>query len=483
MNDQTSLGKGARRGCLLASRRDAIKALGLSALALSSGFGDRAAHAAPANPDVLVLGAGLAGLAAARQLVAAGARPLVLEARDRPGGRTHTRFDLLDRAEFGAVEIGDSYTRLHGLAQACGLQIVPSASGPPAGLTLHVNGRTLAAEDWPESPANPLAGAERQLLPSRIEAHYLASDIPFRRAADWDSPAMRPHDRAIGTELRARGASDEAMRLVNVAGNHNHSDAISALGWWRSALLFREETGVGRLKAGTGALARCLAAELGSAVRYRSVVTTISSENDSVKVELANGAAFRARDCICTLPLPALRNLRLEVPLDPSQRLVIAEAAYTQVTVALFDADPFWEEDGLAPAMWTDSPLERLFPRTHAETAESIGFKAFINGAGATAIDALDEKAFEELALATFARIRPSSAGRVRYVTRHSWGADPFAGGAYVAWSPRRVSEWRTAAMRPAGRVRFAGEHVGPAPGMEGAIRSGEQAAAAILNA
>ena len=464
-------------------RREALKAFGLSALALSGGIGHRAVRAAPAKPDVLVLGAGLAGLAAARQLAAAGARPLVLEARDRPGGRTHTRFDLPDRAEFGGVEIGDSYTRLHALAQACGLRITPSAGRRQAGLTLHANGRTLAAEDWPESPANPLVGAERQLLPSRIEAHYLASDIPLSRAADWDSPAMRPHDRAISAELRARGASEAALKLVNVAGNHNHSDAISVLGWWRSAVLFRQETGVGRLEAGTGALARCLAAELGSAVRYGSVVTALSSENGGVEAQLADGAAFRARHCICTLPLPALRNLRLELPLDPSQRRVIAEAAYTQITVALFDADPFWEEDGLAPAMWTDSPLERLFPRIHAETGECIGFKAFINGAGATAIDALDDGAFKELALATFARIRPSSAGRVRYVTRHSWGADPFAGGAYVGWTPSRVSEWRAAATRPAGRVRFAGEHLGPAPGMEGAIRSGERAAAAILKA
>ena len=85
-------------------RRGALKALGVSALALA-GVGRASARAA-FRADVLVLGAGLAGLAAARCLSAAGMRPLVLEARHRPGGRAYTRFDLPDRAEFGAVEVG-----------------------------------------------------------------------------------------------------------------------------------------------------------------------------------------------------------------------------------------------------------------------------------------------------------------------------------------------------------------------------------------
>ena len=460
-------------------RRQAVKALGLSAL--GGGLGFRLARAASSGSDVLVLGAGLAGLAAAHQLAAAGAKPLVLEARERPGGRTFTRFDLPDRAEFGAVEIGDSYTRTHGLAAQCGLEIAPRTGGRTTGLTLHVNGQTLDAGDWPESPANPLVGSERQVLPSRLEAHYLASDIPFAQAADWDRPILQSRDRSITAELRARGASEEALGLINVAGNHNHSDAMSVLRWWRGARLFGQETGVGQLAAGAGALARCMAAELGGAVRYGSAVTAISNDSGFARVRLANGAEFRARHCICTLPLPALSKVQLELPLDATLRRVIAEAAYTQVTVALFDADPFWDEDGLAPAMWTDSPLERLFPRTHAETGQCIGFKAFVNGAGAVALDQLDEAALVELALATFAKIRPSSAGRVRYVARHAWGADPFAGGAYAAWPPGRVAQWRAAVRRPAGPVRFAGEHTSDAPGMEGAIRSGERAAAAVL--
>ena len=462
-------------------RRGALKALGVSTLALA-GVGRASARAA-SRVDALVLGAGLAGLAAARRLSAAGMRPLVLEARHRPGGRAYTRFDLPDRAEFGAVEVGDSYTRVRALAQACGLGIRPFVPGISPGLTLHVNGHTLNATDWPESPANTLAGNERTVLPGRLELHYLATRIPFTRASDWDALSSRPYDRSITAVLRERGASEEARRFVNVAGNHNHSDAVSVLGWWRGALARREETGVGRFAAGAGALAMCLASRLDDTPRYDSAVAEIAQDGEFVLVRLADGAEYRSRHCICTLPLPALQAVRLRLPLAAATRRAIDDAAYTRVTVALFDAEPFWEDDGLPLAMWTDTELERLFPRLDRETGACIGFKAFVNGAGTAALDRLDEAAFERLALDTFARVRPSARGRVRYLARHAWGSDPFAGGAYAAWPPGRVAELRAGVRQPAGSVWFAGEHTADAPGMEGAVRSGERAAAAIIEA
>ncbi|MXY51218.1 MAG: FAD-dependent oxidoreductase [Gammaproteobacteria bacterium] len=461
------------------TRRHALKALGVAAAGLAGG---RRSRAQPEPPvDVLVLGAGLAGLAGARRLSEAGLRVLVIEARDRPGGRVYTRFDLPDRAELGAVEVGDTYTRVHALARACGLAIGPSAPPGAGGLALHVNGQTLDARDWDDSPANPLTGVERAIAPYRLEAHYLASPIPFAQASDWDTAQAAVHDRSITTVLEERGVSAEALRLVNVAGNHQHSDQVSVLGWWRGALARRQDTGSGRLEAGAGALAECLAT--GVNVRYGSVVTEIVEAGGQMYIRVADGAEYRARRCICTLPLPVLAGVRLRLPLASATRRAIEETVYTRVTVALFDAAPFWEEDGLPPTMWTDTPLERIFPRRHSQTREIIGLKAFVNGAGTTFLDRLDEAAFEELALTTLARVRPSAAGRVRYLARHAWGSDPFARGAYAAWPPGRVAASRAALSQPVGPMHFAGEHVADAPGIEGAIRSGERAASAILEA
>ena len=434
------------------------------------------------SADVLVLGAGLAGLAAARRLVAAGREPLILEARPRVGGRIYTNTALPDKPEFGAVEVGDSYRRVRALAEEFGLSIRPTERRWFRDLTLHVNGRTLAAADWPDSPANRLAGEERAIQPGRLQSHYLAKANPLSEAAQWDDPQWQGQDRSIAEVLREQGASDEALRLVNLAGSHNRSDQISALGAWRSALAFRRETGTGHIAEGNGALAAALAEQLAPQLRLSSAVGEIRQSGDGVSVQLLDGGAIAARHCICTLPAPALRALRLGLPLGDAQRQAIAEVQYTRVTVAFFDAAPFWDEDGLPPYMWTDTPLERLFPRAGPDGETCLGFKAFINGRGADLVDALDERAFEELALSTLVRIRPASKGQVRYLGRHSWGADPFSGGAYVAWSPGKVAAQRAALRMPAGAVRFAGAHVAlDAPGMEGAIRSGERAAAEIL--
>ena len=434
--------------------------------------------------DVLVLGAGLAGLAAARRLVAAGREPLILEARPRVGGRTYTNTALPDRPEFGALEVGSSYLRVRALAEEFGLSIHPTDWRWLRQLTLHVNGETLNAEDWPDSPANKLVGEERAVSPGRLQAHYLGKANPLKQTAGWDGPQWLAEDRSVSTVLREQGASDEALRLIDVAGNHNHSSEVSALGPWRSALAFSQETGTGHFAEGSGALAAAMAEQLRPHLRLSSVITEMRQDAEGVLVRLLDGGAVSARHCICTLPLPTLRTMPLHLPLSDAQRQAFAEVPYTKVTVAFFDAEPFWERDGLPPTMWTDTPMERFFPRISADGETCIGLKAFINGRGAGAVDALDEAGFERLALSTLERIRPASRGKVYYLGRHRWGADPFAGGAYAAWSPGKVAAQRLAVRQPAGPVHFAGEHTAAdAPGMEGAVRSGERAAEAIIEA
>lgn len=454
-------------------------ALGAPLLAVGPGY----TFAESTHTDVIVLGAGLAGLSAALTLKRAGARVLVLEARQRVGGRVFTYQGLADTPEVGAVEIGDSYTHLRAWAEEFGLEIVPSHF--PRGLTLHVNGVTLDAREWPESDANQLPDHERRVPPNRLEGFYLSQDIPFVKAGLWDAPESKSLDVSITEALRTRDASDVAINLVNIAGTHNHSDRMSALVPWRRLLLFREETGVGRLARGTGELPKAMAAELaGHELRLGAQAASLQVLADGVRVETATGNVFRAARCVCTLPVPALRRVRLDAPLAAVQQEAINALEYTKVTTAMIDAEPFWEEDGLSPNIWTDTPLERIFPREDRQTGKIVGLKVFVNGDGADAIDVLDDKAFAAFAIDTIVKMRPAAKGRLRVRFRHSWGQDPFAGGAYAAWPPGKVAEYRAAFHEPVDRLYFAGEHMGlDAPGMEGAVRSGERAARLALNA
>ena len=442
------------------------------------------ARPAAADVDVIVIGAGLSGLSAALTLKRAGAKVVVLEARPRVGGRAYTYNNLPGNPEVGGVEIGDSYVRMHAWAKEFGLEIEPSKF--PRGLTLHVGGVTMDASDWAASKANPLAEPERGIAPNRLQSHYLRQDVPLARAELWDSPDSAAIDVSITDALRARGASEAAIALINIAGAHNHSDRMSALIPWRSLRLFETETGVGRLAAGTGELPKAMAAELEAAeLRLQAPVSDIEVGKGGVRVLTHSGEPFRAAQCVCTLPVGCLRDLRIKAPLSAAQREAIEAIEYTKASVALMDADPFWEDDGLSPNMWTDTPLERIFPRTDPATGDIVGLKAFVNGDGTDAVDALSDQAFQSLAVDAIGRVRPASQGRQLQVRfRHSWGRDPFARGGYAAWPPGKVAAYRSALGEPVDRLHFAGEHMASdAPGMEGALRSGERAAANAVGA
>jgi monoamine oxidase len=455
--------------------------------------GCRSAGQKPApRRDVLVLGAGLAGLAAALQLEAAGVDYQVLEARDRVGGRAFTASDLPDHPEYGGVQIGSSYTRFLALAKRFGLGVGPLPHGHwYRQQVLHYRGETMAPADWAASPVNPLPAALRALPPWRLESHFLRPGNPLAAAADWDTPALQGRDQSIAAAVRAAGAPESVLPLMDITGNHNGIDAISALGPWRSQRIREAAGGPGGgavvLQAGTQALPQAMAAALPTArLRLQTIVEQISAERDGYEVRLRGGERLRCEQLICALPAAVLPGLKLDLPLAADRYRALQGLPATAITVLQIDTDPFWERDGQPPMMWTDTPLERLFPRVDPASGQVLGLKAFVNGAGARALDALDGPALQDLVTRTLRSVRPALRS-ARVVGRQGWAADPFAGGAYAAWRPGTVAQVRAAFAAPvvtaAGQqLRFAGEHVASdAPGLEGALRSGESAAAVLL--
>lgn len=467
------------------TRRTALGILTAGSLTAASCSQDRSSS--EPSVDVIVLGAGLSGLHAARLLEQAGLETTVLEASSRIGGRMMTLDDLPGRPEAGGSQVGRTYARIRSTAQELGLSFEDQA-GSGFGEVLHVNGTTLPSEDWITSPANALPEPLRALPPHRLFFGLTARRQPLDDVYAWREPASVEHDVDAEAFLRQLGADDEAIRLMNVSLNGGRLDTYSMLNLWRTLAVFAAERGLGgsqHIVGGSQRLPEAMAASLSRPVRLDSRVVGITDTGEMVTVTLADGSTRSARFLVSALGFSVLRHLDIEAPLAEPQREAINGLPYTPITQLHLECEtPFWESDGLAPDMWTDGPLERIFAGYGPDGAPNGMLTCWLDGLGSLHADTMSVRQLEALARAELRRMRPASEGRVRLRRVVRWNANnPVSGGAYMHWAPGQIHRWAEVMVRPAGRVHFAGEHASHLhTGMEGAMEAGERAALEILD-
>jgi monoamine oxidase len=445
--------------------------------------------------DAVVIGAGLAGLTAAHALEAAGLDVLVLEAQDRIGGRIHSMRQIGGTGEAGATYIGAGYRRLMATAARYGIELIDVTRILEffREQDLVLGGQIIRQGDWERHPANPFPTADKRHLPWNYHRVLTTRDNPLGSPSEWLAPQHRALDVSAHDWLKGLGLSERAIDVaygMNVTFGRDSHDVSALLLLFRGAFSKSQRAhaprdGIGyTIKDGVQRLPEAMAAALRGGVERGSPVAAIEVAPAAATVRTADGRRFTARHVIAAVPLAALRRIAIEPGLPPTQAAAVDELPAQPLTqVYLRPKSAFWERDGYAPSLFTDTLAGMLAAgRSGASPTEVTSLTAWIMGDAATGLDRLAPADAGRKVIAAIEALRPAAQGQIEYVALQSWGADPYAGGAWVYFRPGQVTRFAAALGASHGRLHFCGEHLAAeSRGMEGAMETGERAAAAAL--
>ncbi|MGE5246569.1 MAG: flavin monoamine oxidase family protein [Betaproteobacteria bacterium] len=432
--------------------------------------------------SVVVAGAGLAGLAAARDLAANGAEVTVIEARDRVGGRVHTiRAPFVDgqHAEAGGDMIDAEQHEIRALAAELGLPLSRILRGGFSYARPDASGRTRivprgAARGW-EHLARSLGGLTRRyrLAEQRWDSP-IAVDLGRRSVAEWLDASGADRDlRDTATGLRGFFLADaDELSLLALVDQFSADDAPAP-------------GPMHRIEGGNDRLATAMAAALGDRVRLQTELVAVSQRGRVVRASVKNGGRVGQIACgylVLALPAVLLRRIPITPALPAQQHEAIVRLQYGRATKTLLQfARPFWRRAGQPRAF--GSPL--AFGAVWDGNEEQRGRAGILTLlAGGSASDLTQAITGKEGPAGLARELEWLGANGADLVRSHqtAWEADPWARGGYAYFDPGFNPEWRAWLARPAGRLFFAGEHTSVRwqGYMNGAVESGRRAAAEI---
>jgi monoamine oxidase len=446
--------------------------------------------------DVLVLGAGLAGLAAATCLARAGCDVRVLEAQSRPGGRVLTVRSPLAAGlvgELGAKYVfgGHAVTRRYAAEHGLVLEpVVPPGTDDDAAYFLRGRWIDLRADLRSPGPFS-LRDEEVSLGFAGLMKRYLGPAVvklgdPTQPC--WPDAAAAPLDRlSLAAHLRDAGASPDAVELLCSAAFATWGDgpeAFSTLAALRREVLSqRAYSTLDCFRDGTSVLPEALAAHLGPArMLYGHVARSIEQHAGGVRVICEQGV-FEARTLVCAVPFSALRRIALNTPFSAGKRRAIDELPSTSVTRTLVQTRSRpWRGVMRGERLVTDLPIMNVFDASIRFQTERGLLDIYTTGSRARALGQLPEDERVAASLRYLEEVIPGVTGHVEVAVSKVWDDDPWAGGAFAWFRPGQVVELLPHVASVEGRIHFAGDHTSATPGwMEGALSSGERVAAEVL--
>lgn len=439
------------------------------------------------DADVLIVGAGFAGLSAAREITEAGKKVIVLEARDRVGGRVVNHSIGDDKiVEAGGQWIGPGQDRMYRLAKDLGVATFPTYD---IGETVAIlNGkRQRFSGDIPR--LNPLITADLGQAVLRLERLARRVDVE----SPWETPKSEALDSVtLQSWLRRNVRTDTARDLLSLflaalfAAEPANLSLLYTLFYIRSGVnfdtLIRTTGGAqqDRIAGGSQVLAIRLAEELGERVRLNSPVRGIRQDDGGVSVD-----DVQAEQVIVAIPPALAVRIEYDPPLPGwRDQLMQRMPQGAVVKVHAVYAEPFWRREGLSgQAADADQLVTFTFDNTPPDGVPGV-LTGFIEADNAHEFARLPVQQRREEVFRSFIRYFGPRAGAADEYVELDWTAEEWSRGCYGAhMAPGVLTAFGPYMRRPVGRIHWAGTEtaIDWAGYMEGALASGERAASEVL--
>lgn len=434
------------------------------------------------DADVVVVGAGLAGLTAARAIRAAGRTVAVIEARDRVGGRTWSRaMDGDAFIDLGGQWIGPGQDRIAALADDLGVETFPTyVDGLPR---FSICGRDRI----------DLARWEKVMAQLDRMAETLPADQPWRaeQAAEWDGQTLQ-------TWLRAHVDDPEMLSLMRVLATSIFTvepaelSLLHVLAYIRSAgSLWLLTTGAQkrRLLGGAQQVSLRLAEALGDGVVHLGCPVERISQfgGTTVIVGLADGSTLVARRVVVAAPIALVDRIAFDPPL-PAARAQLHQRVAPGATfkVHCVYPRPFWRDEGLSGQSLSDAGFVSVTYDNSPPSGVPGILVGFVEADEARRFGRLDPASRREAVIGCLVALFGSEAATPVDYVEASWSDEEWTRGCYGAnLAPGAWTRYGEALRSPFGLVHWAGAETSAVwmNYMDGAVRSGERAATEVLEA
>ncbi len=485
-----------------------------SAAAGAAAVGFPAAEATARRPrrarsaDVVVVGAGLAGLSAARRIVRAGRSVLVLEARDRVGGRILNHpIGGGEVIEVGGQWVGPTQDHVLALARELGVKtfltynkgqnIYYRRDEPPATRRRRFNSTGPLGAIPPETPA-ALAEVAVALADLDGKAREIPREAPWTapRAAEWDGQTFETYKLVKASTPGARFLLDLGAEAVFAAEPRDLSLLYVLLyiacagnaanpGTFERLINTPGAAMESRIRGGSQRIAIEAARRLGKRVILNAPVRRIVRKGGGVVVESDAGEVRARRAIVAMAPaMTAKIDFAPDLPADRAQLIQRFPQGSVIKCQAIYDR-PFWRDDGLTgQALGDQDPVRITFDNSPPDGRPGV-MLGFIEGQQARVWGRRSKRARRAAVLESFVAYFGSEAANPRRYVEMNWSEEVWTRGCYGGFAPPGVLlDYGRALRAPVGRIHWAGTETATwwTGYMDGAVESGQRAAVEVLS-